>query len=234
MEKKKLTKIKIWDETYCAPHVGNLVNHVVNIFNNNNLKKINYIDIGANVGKVYELLNNDIPVKNVWMIEASPTLYEYSKKKFKKDSNVKIYNYAVYNTNGIIDFNESSMEHQFIHNEDGFNFGLSSIGAYTNSKKVESIKISDFILDDKKILKKVNFIKIDTESVDLEILEDLLSVVDKFETLPLIIFEINYFVKGHPQSWAQKILNKFTKKGYKKINLKECGGDGVLIPQKFN
>jgi hypothetical protein len=125
------------------------------------------------------------------------------------------------------------MQHQFIHNDDGFNLGLSAIGTYLNPKKVESIKISDFIKNNKKILKKVNFIKIDTESVDFEILEDLLDVINDFESKPLIIFEINYFVRSHTKDWAQKILNKFTKNGYKKIDLFECGSDGILIPKNF-
>lgn len=235
MDKSQFKKIKIWDEKYCGLHVGGLVNQVRDIFQKNDISKVNILDIGANVGKVYELLKEVIEVKNAWMIEASPTLYEYTTKKFKKNSKVKIYNYAAFNSNGIIDFDESSMQHQLIHNkdEDGFNFGLSAIGAYLSPKKVESVKISDFIKKEKKILKKVNFIKIDTESVDMEILEDLVNVIEEFESKPLIIFEVNYFVRGHSQEWCQKILNKFIKKGYKKINIKDCVSDGVLIPKNF-
>jgi FkbM family methyltransferase len=229
----KNDKIKMWDEVYCGLHVGGLVNQVTTILSNNNISEINYIDIGANVGKVYDLLSNQMEVKNSWLIEASPTLYKYLEKKFKKQKKIKTYNYAVFNQNGFVDFDESSLEYQIKNQNEGFNLGLSSIGTYINPKRVESIKISDFSKDKKKILEKVNFIKIDTESVDFEILEDLLTVVDDFKNKPLIIFEINYFVRHHTKEWAQKLLNKFVKKGYKKINLDECSSDGILIPKNF-
>lgn len=228
-----LEKIKDWDQKFCEQHVVNLVYGISNTFQKNGIEKISYVDIGANVGKVYDLLNQKLVVDRVWMIEASPLLFEYLQQKYENNINVSLFNYAANDTNGEVYFDESSMIHQINHNSDNLNFGLSKIGHTIDSKIVRSVKISEFFDQNDEIYNEVRFIKIDTESVDFNILKDLLSIITKFKRLPVIEFEVNYFVIGMSEDEAQSILYKYEEKGYNKLSLKDCHGDGILVPKSF-
>ena len=73
--------IKKWDDFFCAQHVVNLVNHISNLLLRNNINEINYLDIGANVGKVYDLLSEKLVIKKAYLVEASPLLFNYIKKQ---------------------------------------------------------------------------------------------------------------------------------------------------------
>lgn len=230
---KHTEKIKEWDDKHCEQHVVNLVYGIKNLLSKNNLENISYIDIGANVGKVYELLKRHVIIDNVWMFEASELLFNYLSDKYKNDNRVKLYHNAVNDNTDYVDFDESSMIHQIDNNSESLNFGLSKIGRTSVSKKVKSVMMSDFFQENKEIYDSVSFIKIDTESVDFNIMEDILKVISNFKKLPIIEFEVNYFVSGMSKESAQKILDKFEEKGYNKLLLSDCYGDGILIPKNM-
>jgi hypothetical protein len=132
---KAKEKIKIWDESHCSKHVINLVNGIHNILIKNNITEISYVDIGSNVGKVYDLLSKKVTINKVWMFEASELLFEYSKEKYINDNKVILHHGAVNNNEDIVDFDESSMIYQIEHSDiDGdLNFGLSKIMGTTVS-----------------------------------------------------------------------------------------------------
>jgi len=89
--------IKKWDDIFCAQHVINLVNHISSLLLKNNINQINYLDIGANVGKVYDLLSERIPINKAYLVEASPLLFNYIKQKYTNNSKVQLFNFAAYN-----------------------------------------------------------------------------------------------------------------------------------------
>lgn len=226
-------KIKEWDEIHCEKHVTNLVTNITNLILKNNLNNIYVIDIGANVGKVYELLKNNIEIKKVWMFEGSEILFNYIVKKFKDDEKVFITHAVINNNEEIVDFDESSMIIQIESEQSELNFGLSQIKGTNYSKKVKSLMISNFLNENKIIYENFCFIKIDTETVDFNILKDLCAVINYFTIKPLIEFEVNYFTIGMSKKEAQSILDEYTFHGYFKTNLDECFGDGLLIPINF-
>jgi hypothetical protein len=144
---------------------------------------------------------------------------------------VEIYNYAINNNENIVHFDESSMVHQFNNHTDEYNLGLSKIMTTNNSVEIPSMMISNFIIENLSKMDNLMFIKIDTETVDFNILEDILNVLNLFKKKPIIEFEVNYFINsGLDANGAQKILDKFIDFGYHKLELKNCFGDGVLIP----
>jgi FkbM family methyltransferase len=226
-------KIKIWDDSICAKHVINLVNGINHLLTLNKIEKLNYVDIGANVGKVYDLLSERIEVENAWMFEASPILFSYLEDKYLNDTKVKLENFAIDNKTEVVHFDESSMLYQFDSYVQEYNFGLSKIMRTNLSKEVNSIKISDYFNDNPEIFNCVNFIKIDTESVDFNILVDLINVIEKFEKKPIIEFEVNYMNAGFTFDTAQMVLDEYIKLGYRKLNLNDCHGDGLLIPENI-
>lgn len=223
-------KIKLWDTNHCEQHVVNLVGNISNILKEKKINELCYLDIGSNVGKVYDLLNEKIKINKVWMFEASPLLYEYSKMKYENNYSVIIKNVAISKNVGKVNFDESSIIHQIKTNSNDLNFGLSKISNYHPTTSIHSDKISNIIKNSDEIMNNVSFIKIDTENVDFEILDDLFGVIDKFKIKPIIEFEINYFVNGMSKLEAQSIIDKFQLKGYNSLRIEDCYGDGILIP----
>jgi len=222
--------IKKWDDEFCANHVVNLVRNITKILKEKNITNLSYIDIGANVGKVYDLLSENFVINKVWMYEASPILFEYIKEKYSSDSKVIVNNNVVLDRSGKIQFDQSSLIYEINNNQHNLNLGLSKIGNSNHSTEVNSIKISDVILNTSEIQNDVTFIKIDTENVDFNILNDLFDVIQQFKNKPIIEFEINYFVSNMNISDAQFILDKYVDLGYNKIDLRSISGDGILIP----
>jgi FkbM family methyltransferase len=222
--------IKKWDDEFCANHVVNLVRNITKILKEKNITNLSYIDIGANVGKVYDLLSENFVINKVWMYEASPILFEYIKEKYSSDSKVIVNNNVVLDRSGKIQFDQSSLIYEINNNQHNLNLGLSKIGNSNYSTEVNSIKISDVILNTSEIQNDVTFIKIDTENVDFNILNDLFDVIQQFKNKPIIEFEINYFVSNMNISDAQFILDKYVDLGYNKIDLRSISGDGILIP----
>jgi FkbM family methyltransferase len=222
--------IKKWDDEFCTNHVVNLVRNITKILKEKNITNLSYIDIGANVGKVYDLLSENFVINKVWMYEASPILFEYIKEKYSSDSKVIVNNNVVLDRSGKIQFDQSSLIYEINNNQHNLNLGLSKIGNSNHSTEVDSIKISDVILNTSEIQNDVTFIKIDTENVDFNILNDLFDVIRQFKNKPIIEFEINYFVSNMSISDAQFILDKYVDLGYNKIDLRSISGDGILIP----
>ncbi len=229
-----LNKIKLWDEQHCEQHVVGLVDNISKIIEDNEIKKTYLIDIGANVGKVYELLNEKVHLERTYMFEASPMLFEYLEKKYINDEKVSLYHRAVNNNEDEVDFDEHSMIHQMNDGTELLNFGLSQIRKTEYSTKVKSLLISKFLDNNSFLYDDFCFIKIDTETVDFNILQDLLNVIDKFKVKPVIEFEINNLHIDISNESAQEIVNLYYKFGYKELNLKDCWGEGILIPESLN
>lgn len=227
---KHLDKIKEWDNIHCEKHVWNLVNNVKRLLKEKKINDIYYVDIGANVGKVYDLLKKDTIIKKVWMFEASPTLFDYLVLKYKEDKNVILKNIAVSNELGEVNFDESTIFYQINNNISDLNFGLSKIVNNNTDLKIQSDKITN-LLDSDEIFNNVSFIKIDTENMDFFILKDLISIIDKFKIKPIIEFEVNYHMSTITKEIAQEILFEYKQHGYNELKLEDCWGEGILIPK---
>lgn len=223
--------IKKWDEHHCAQHVNNLAWGISDFFKHHDINEISYIDIGANVGKVYDLLAGLMKVKNAYFFEASPLLYGYLEEKYKNNNDIIMYNYAISNVDSEVCFDESSMLYQFQNNIENLNLGLSKI-THHSDVRVKARKISS-LLQELPGAFECKFIKIDTESMDLHILQDLVSIITKFKTLPVIEFEKNYNGNNITDEQAQEILDLYGGAGYKPLNIHECHGDGLLVPEFY-
>ena len=54
-----------------------------------------FFDIGSHKGTYTDLIINNYKVKKTVMVEPQKTIYEFIKKKYKKNKNIKIYNLAI-------------------------------------------------------------------------------------------------------------------------------------------
>lgn len=232
MLSKRDSFISDWDNLHCEKHVINLITNISPIIKNHFANNICLIDIGANVGKVYDLLKEYIDIDEVYMFEPNGDLYKYLTKKYKDNTNTYIYHNAIFSENKSIYFDESSMDYQVdnLNQSDEINFGLSKISNDETNNLVNGIKVSTFFQDNNHLYNKKCFIKIDTETFDYQILQDLYSVIPNFIYKPIIEFENNYYCLGNDLEWAQGIINKYIDIGYKEIVVQRNMGDGVLEP----
>jgi FkbM family methyltransferase len=224
--------IENWDNKYCEKHVTEMCDNISQIFLSKNISTINYIDIGANVGKVYDILGKMVRINRAYLFEPSPILYKYLSEKFEQNPDVSTYHCAVYKEEKMISIDESFMISQMSQSEyNDLNLGMSTISSFDQGD-IPAIPISKFLNENESLYDIINFIKIDTETVDLEILEDLLTVIDKFSVKPIIEFEKNYSRKGRTDDDCQAVLNLFFDHGYQNFDIKTsctfC--DGVLKP----
>lgn len=218
--------IKKWDDELIQKHIMNEVSYIRNFFNPKGVKKLNYIDIGANVGKFYDVLKNEYEIESVVMVEPVPMLNEYLKEKFKNVQNCKIYDFAVSDKDGETQF---SIDCILGSNDDHIDMGVSKITEH-GGIHVKMISAENLLMNYIDNLDKVNLIKIDTENRDYNVIKSMKSVIKKMKEKPLILFEHNHRDVLTNEE-AEQILNEFTNDcGYEKVNYSEVFGDWYIKP----
>ena len=81
-------------------------------------------------------------------------------------------------------------------------------------------------------LESFDFIKIDTETQDYQILRSIQPIISRLNKKPFILFENNY-QNSIPEEEARQILINFTENcGYETINFDELFGDSFIKPKQ--
>lgn len=237
----ELDRIKIWEEE-CYGFVMWSVDSIVKTYKTlNRTGPITLLDLGANVGKVTDLLLQELDIKKAYLFEPAPVLYQYIKDKYLGNNKIEIHNCALSDKNTLtFPFDQTYLKNQLdpSYTESYINLGVSKMCCSPEADLITSIKLSYFLNNNPHIYGENVILKIDTENQDFYILKDLLTVLNKFKYPPLIEFEINFF--GGTQlnrEDCQVILDRLADSGcYQRINLKESmekqRGDEILIPQK--
>jgi FkbM family methyltransferase len=225
--KQNLNVIEYWDNNLVERHILKEIGYIKKYFPIQDFKSLNYIDIGANVGKFYDVLSRDYTIQGVIMVEPVPMLFEYLSKKFDSTPNCKVYNFAISDQTGIGKFHISEIENVTLEN---INLGISRM--LSNGKsEVDMIDAKYFLEEYVDDLESINFIKIDTENQDYSILKSIQPIISKLDKKPFILFEHNY------HSWmseddARKIIYDFTTVcGYETINFDDLNGDEFIKPK---
>jgi FkbM family methyltransferase len=221
-----LDYIKKWDNELIQKHIMNEVSYIRNFFNPKGITKLNYIDIGANVGKFYDVLKHEYEIESVVMVEPAPMLNEYLKEKFKDTKNCKIWDFAISDQDGKTNFSIDSI---LCSTENHINMGVSKISG-GGGIPVKMVSAQNFLLNYINELDKINLIKIDTENRDYNIIKSMKDVIKKMKKKPLILFEHNHRDVLTNEE-AEQILNEFTNEcGYENINYSKVFGDWYIKP----
>jgi FkbM family methyltransferase len=142
-----------------------------------------FVDIGANTGlvasKIYEKTNLD----KLILIEPIKPYYEECVRKFESKENVEIVNIGFSDENGTkkILCSENNLGYNKIE-KDGMEIHPHFV------QEVECVKFSDWVGD-----RKVNFIKIDAEGHDTNIVKGMFEWLDNVEKKPYILFEGEWY-----------------------------------------
>ena len=158
---------------------------VINFFKKNLKDDINnFIDVGAHHGETIKLFNKNFNIKNFYAFEASYHNFTILKKKTRniKNTNLEIFNYGIGDKEGVFDFNQSietqSSTLVSINYNSKYYKKKTKLLKFFNKKnsffspvKVEIKPLSNFL--DKRKVKYVEILKIDTEGYDFNVIKSL-------------------------------------------------------------
>ena len=193
-------------------------------------KKINIIDVGASDGIATNFFLKNLNVNQVFCYEPHIFFIKKLQKLKKKYSNIKIYNYGISKTNEdifvyvpLIKFFQKKL---YLLTYTFYNYKELTKQLkldFVNSKKITIKKIRLRLRKFKTIKSKIDFIKIDVNGYEFEIIKSL-----KYQILkdkPLLVVENNSKLKK-----ISKYLNKFNYKSYfcKNDNLIKHNNENVL------
>ncbi len=161
------------------------------------------IDIGAHKGESIELFSKNFIIKKIISFEASPINFKYLKnnveknKQAYKNTEIVLENIALGAEDKIIKFNQfdesSSSTIKEIDEESRYYKRKFRLINFLNNKetyqklKIKISKLKDYI--EKNNIEKIDFMKIDTEGYEFEI---LLGLENKIRLVDIIMFEHHY------------------------------------------
>ncbi|NBQ14073.1 MAG: FkbM family methyltransferase, partial [Proteobacteria bacterium] len=231
-------RINKWDDR-CLGFVCGTIHGIVQAYDKlNRSGDITFVDVGANVGKASDVIASQLAVKEFYMFEPVPCLYNYLQNKYKHSKKHHIFNCALTDTDApLTHFDHSTIDSYLCtdYTHDYINLGTSKI-VHTNTQVyVPNNRLSTFFQQHAHLYNENIIIKIDTENQDAHILNDFLTVLTSFKHAPLIEFEINHTYHGLPNCFVQHILDcYFNTQLYHpfqiETSMQHGKGDELLIP----
>ena len=180
------------------------------------------IDIGAHKGESIKLFSKNFIIKKIISFEASPINFQYLKKKIEENkqgfnnTEIVLENIALGTQDKTIEFNQfnesSSSTIKEIDKESKYYKRKFRLINFLNNKetyqkiKIKISKLKEYI--EKNNIKKIDFMKIDTEGYEFEI---LLGLENKIKLVDIIMFEHHYdnmIKKGYTFEDINKLLIK--------------------------
>jgi len=177
------------------------------------------VDVGANKGQTIDIFTKIFPKPKIYAFEPSET-YEFLKKKYKKNKNIKLSNLAVdrkstkrkfyYHTfksnnssglSGFYKINKNSKDHIRI-NSSARNEILKNIN---HSFLVDCIALDDFF----KKKEKIDLLKIDTQGNELNVLKGSKKLLKNIKFIRLELMFYDYYEKSYLFSDIELFLKKF-------------------------
>ena len=193
---KKIVKIYLADYDcyfFCQPrfkdyYLNNYEGFTLELilkFLNNNKENI-FIDIGSHYGYYSIIAAKKYKKAKILSFEPVPENLRILKKnvKFNKLKNVKPYNYALSNKNGLFEFKLSEAS-------DSSGFYGHPLTPTIKIIKVKTKKLDD-IINSEKSINQISVIKIDTEGHEIEVLEGMKKIIEKNN-------KIIFFIEFNPK-----------------------------------
>lgn len=173
-------------------------------------KDYNCIDIGCHKGEILNLMLKYSPNGKHYAFEPIPYLYDEIKLKFGKKA--VIYPYALSNTNGKTTF-------QLVKNAPAYS-GLKKRQYAIKNPEIDEIEVEVKTLDDIISLKdKIDFIKIDVEGGEFEVLKGAQRTLNKNK--PITLFECGKGASDYYGTKPEEIFEYITNEvGLKVFTLK--------------
>jgi len=145
-----------------------------------------FIDIGANTGLLSKKIYDTTKLNKIYLIEPVPYLVKECKRKFENYENVEIHQLAfsnqtkeetMYVSHWNLGYNKIFKEGMEIHSHDKLVLQSTTFSQWVSTNKID----------------KINFIKIDAEGHDIEIIEGMFDWLNSIKDKPYILFEGNWY-----------------------------------------
>lgn len=148
------------------------------------------LDVGANIGTYATWIAKAYPKAKIYCFEPQRIVFQMlcGNLAINNIENVYAYNYAFGNKNSIIEFNEP--DYGSLNNFGSFSLIQKSVNTTANKYQVDLYTLDNFVK--KYNLSQVDFIKIDCEGMDLQILEGALNVIKEFKPNILIEYKTDW------------------------------------------
>lgn len=160
----------------------------------------NTIDVGCHKGEILDLLRTRAPEGFHYGIEPVPVLFKILEEKYKGQSNCKILKFAASNNSQTVEFN-------YVITNPAYS-GLLKRDYDKPCEKDTKINVHTVRLDDEIPQNiRIDFIKIDVEGAELQVLEGCKEIIDRDR--PIIIFEHGLGASNHYGTTPEKIFDFF-------------------------
>ena len=185
--------------------------HEIEILKELIIKDTDTIDVGVYRGvHSYEMSKYS---NKVHAFEPNPVIYkDLENYLLKIKSNIKLYNYALSNVEGIknlkIPLRNSKINKD--NYEEYYKMGLASIHESNIFSAYETFQVKSLKLDNINIDNKISLIKIDVEGHELEVINGGIKLINKYK--PNLIIEIE---ERHSKRKVMETINTISEIGYK-------------------
>lgn len=166
-------------------------------------------DVGSHKGNFAKSTREEYPFANIFCFEPNSENYFYIKDRFKNDNKIFIYNLALFNSDGVLDFHynendetNSLFQSRRIHDE---------IDDFTKTNylmKVKTLTLDSFCLENN--VDFINFLKIDAQGASYEIIEGAINLL-KLGRIEAIQVEVEFLMIYENQklfSTVNELLNE--------------------------
>lgn len=173
-----------------------------------------FFDIGSNIGAYAYVAGQIIPAEQMYLFEPIPFLFNRLKNTFKK---VNIYKYAISNETGKTQFKIPFINGQFLDTRGSVETNFKEVGEVKSKiLNVDTITFDDFIQTNN--ISKVNFVKIDVEGHEMNVLSGAQKTLATFK--PNLLIEIES--RHHNNTLElQRIIDSLVLIGYKMYYLEK-------------
>lgn len=173
---------------------------ILNFLKSENLKKINiFFDIGAHKGETIKLFSKNFEISQIYSFEASPINFKILEKNINKlkiegvilenialsSCNQKLYLKQVKESSSST-FSKLNFESKYLKKKKRI-LNLFSNNDYFKNIEIQTKTLKDYIIS--KNIKEIDFLKIDTEGHEMEI---LIGLQDYLQKVKIILFEHHF------------------------------------------
>lgn len=168
-------------------------------------KDFNFLDIGAYRGSVTANLLEEFPNAIGMLFEPTPESFNYLIKNFSDNTNLKLFNLAL---------SDKVSESEFYLCDDGAQNSLLNTQMAANYNKTNvKVELLDDCMASNYPSSKIDFIKIDTQGNDLNVLKGGINIIKKY--MPVILTEIIFIPLYKNQGNYYEQLDFMDNLGYK-------------------
>ena len=219
---------------------------ILNFLKKNNFYEFDvFFDIGAHRGETIDLFTKNFYINNFYSFEASPINFEILKKNVSncKAKNIILENIAIGSTSETVSLKQvqessSSTLSNINLNSKYFKKKEKLLNFFSKKKYYQDINVEMKTLYEYlnlKLIKNINFLKIDTEGYEFNV---LLGLKDKLQNVKIVLFEHHYddmLKKGYTFTDINALLVKHNFKQIYKIKMPfRKTFEYIYINKKFN